>query len=271
MLIVSDDGRDYEEILREHGIRDPRLRFLSSDKTQSGPNITRNLALAQASGGFIAPLDADDLYYPQRLEKLLPLAKTHGMSADNALVVDDQSDRPFGTVFPEKEQTYWMEVNSYAQTDTPLIFVFARDIVNHQWEENIDFGADTIFNLRAMEVCGRVPLYQRALHEYRIRNGSICHSSDSFDRAEKAYNYSIQQIEKNRLGFSQSNAHIVKNMLQRKREQNRGFQKRLQLGECPNFQELMTTENSDVRALYNDLIKDLDNNDFQEKTSCNPP
>jgi glycosyltransferase involved in cell wall biosynthesis len=262
MLIVGDDGRNYKHMLKQHGIDDPRLRFLQSDRIQSGPNITRNIALAQAKGQFIAPLDADDLYYPQRLEKLVPLAKSHGMSADNALVVDDQSNKLYGTVFPENDTIHWLDLRSYAQTSTPLIFVFNTAIIKHWWEEDIQFGADTIFNLRAMEICGRVPLYQKSLHEYRIKNGSICHSPNSFKRAENAYDYSLQQIEKNRLGFSEQNAPIVKTMLKRKRAQNRAFQNSLQSGECQSFEEFMTTRNSDIRFLYNDHTK-------QEKTLCN--
>jgi glycosyltransferase involved in cell wall biosynthesis len=244
MLIVSDDGRDYKEILIQQGIEDSRLHFLPSDKYQSGPNATRNLALAKANGRFIAPLDADDLYYPQRLEKLLPVAKTYGMSADNAVVVDDQSNRLFGTVFPEQDSVHWLDIHSYAQTDTPLIFVFDRNVIHHRWEETIDFGADTIFNLRALEVCGRAPLLQQALHEYRIKSGSICHSPDSFDRAEHAYNYSIGQLKVDRLGFSEQNAVVVKTMLERKRAHNRAFQKSLQSGKCRSFHEFITTLNS---------------------------
>ena len=81
MLIVSDDGCDYQDLLKQSAIHDPRLRFLKSDKIQSGPNVTRNIALAHAKGRYIAPLDADDLYYPPRLEKLLPAAKSHGTTA----------------------------------------------------------------------------------------------------------------------------------------------------------------------------------------------
>lgn len=101
MLIVSGDGRGYKEILIQHSIEDTRLRFLPSDKHQSGPNATRNLALARTYDRFIAPLDADDLYDPQRLEILLPMQKIHGVSADKIVLVDDPSNTLFDTVFPE--------------------------------------------------------------------------------------------------------------------------------------------------------------------------
>jgi glycosyltransferase involved in cell wall biosynthesis len=74
MLIVSDDGVDYERLLAQQGIRDARLRFFDTGHSGAGPNLSRNIALNAASGEFIAPLDADDLFYPERLEWLLPPA-----------------------------------------------------------------------------------------------------------------------------------------------------------------------------------------------------
>ena len=81
--IVIDDGVDYPGLLKAAGIDDPRIRFIDSGGVGSGPNRTRNLALAQADGDIIAPLDADDLYYPTRLSTLVPLAMAYGVAGDN--------------------------------------------------------------------------------------------------------------------------------------------------------------------------------------------
>ena len=201
------------------------------------------------------------MYYPERLETLLPTAKTCGMSGDNAIVVDDQSNKKYGTVFPVANEVHWLDIHDSSQTDTALIFVFSTNIINHVWDESINFGADTIFNLRAMEVCGRAPLYQRVLHEYRITNGSICYSHDSFERAENAFNHSLQQVDKNGLGFKKQSVSVIKTMLKRKREQNRIFQLRLQSGECRSLEDFMSQDNSDINSLYNNL--------YDEKNSCN--
>jgi glycosyltransferase involved in cell wall biosynthesis len=54
MLIVNDDGTDYEGTLKANGIRDQRLRFITTGKIKSGPNRSRNIALEAAKGEFIA-------------------------------------------------------------------------------------------------------------------------------------------------------------------------------------------------------------------------
>ena len=43
--IVSDDGTDYEAHLAAEGLRDPRLRFLSSGAIGGGASRARNVAL----------------------------------------------------------------------------------------------------------------------------------------------------------------------------------------------------------------------------------
>ena len=81
MLIISDDGIDYRALLAARGIQDPRLRFFRSAGTASGPNATRNIGLQHATGDIIAPLDADDFYYPERFERLLPRLRAMAMFA----------------------------------------------------------------------------------------------------------------------------------------------------------------------------------------------
>lgn len=66
-LIVVDDGSTdrSREILRGYG---ERIRFI--EQANQGPYPARNHGLTQASGEFIAFLDADDWWAPDCLEKL---------------------------------------------------------------------------------------------------------------------------------------------------------------------------------------------------------
>jgi glycosyltransferase involved in cell wall biosynthesis len=65
-LIVVDDGSTDEtgEVLA--GIGDARVVVLR--QPQRGPSAARNLALAHARGEFVAPIDADDIWLPRKLE-----------------------------------------------------------------------------------------------------------------------------------------------------------------------------------------------------------
>ena len=65
----SDGGLD---IVRSWQKKSKRVAvILSSNKTNLGPGESRNLAVQQSSGEFLAMLDADDVMLPERLEKQL--------------------------------------------------------------------------------------------------------------------------------------------------------------------------------------------------------
>lgn len=49
--------------------QDPRLRLLQ--QPNAGVAAARNLGIQEAQGEFIAPIDADDLWYPEALSKLV--------------------------------------------------------------------------------------------------------------------------------------------------------------------------------------------------------
>jgi glycosyltransferase involved in cell wall biosynthesis len=68
VLVVDDGSTDQTAaIVTRIASRDPRLRLLHQQN--AGVAAARNLAIQQSTGEFIAPIDADDLWYPQNLEK----------------------------------------------------------------------------------------------------------------------------------------------------------------------------------------------------------
>ncbi len=68
-FVVDDGSRDDPEaVVTAFG--DPRIEFLRLP-ANSGPSIARQSGMNQASGRFIAFLDADDWQYPSRLESQL--------------------------------------------------------------------------------------------------------------------------------------------------------------------------------------------------------
>jgi glycosyltransferase involved in cell wall biosynthesis len=71
MIVISDDGRDYQALLADEGLSDPRLGFLSSGTVGGGASRARNLALYEISTPYAAILDADDRFKPQKLEQVV--------------------------------------------------------------------------------------------------------------------------------------------------------------------------------------------------------
>ena len=82
MVIADDCSKDRtQDIVLEYAAKDPRIRYVRHE-VNGGPAKTRNTALLNAKGRFVAFLDSDDLWLPQKLEHQIQfmLAKKAGMS-----------------------------------------------------------------------------------------------------------------------------------------------------------------------------------------------
>jgi len=78
LIIVDDYSTDNtDEVLAE--IKDERIRFFKNDKN-SGAAVSRNKALREAKGRWIAFLDSDDLWMPEKLEKQIQFMENNGYS-----------------------------------------------------------------------------------------------------------------------------------------------------------------------------------------------
>lgn len=68
LIIVDDCSADNtDDVVRPH-LSDERIRYLKNEKN-SGAAVSRNRALREAKGKWIAFLDSDDLWIPEKLEK----------------------------------------------------------------------------------------------------------------------------------------------------------------------------------------------------------
>lgn len=78
-LIISDDCStdDTVEIVRSYQAGDPRIRYIRNERN-SGAAVTRNAALREARGRWIAFLDSDDLWRPRKLERQLRFMVENG-------------------------------------------------------------------------------------------------------------------------------------------------------------------------------------------------
>ena len=76
LLIVDDCSTDNtDEVLSE--IHDSRIHIFKNE-CNSGAAVSRNRALREAKGQWIAYLDSDDLWMPEKLEKQIRFMKIHG-------------------------------------------------------------------------------------------------------------------------------------------------------------------------------------------------
>ncbi len=76
-ILVDDGSTDGSQAIIQRAARnDPRVRYLSTSRN-AGPSRARNLALDSARGHFIAFLDADDLWLPEKLARSVEWMTRH--------------------------------------------------------------------------------------------------------------------------------------------------------------------------------------------------
>jgi teichuronic acid biosynthesis glycosyltransferase TuaG len=79
MIIVDDCSKDKTvEIIQNFMEDDHRIHLIHLDKN-SGAGIARNTALTEANGRYIAFLDSDDIWKPQKLSKQIELMQKHNL------------------------------------------------------------------------------------------------------------------------------------------------------------------------------------------------
>ncbi|PIZ44424.1 hypothetical protein COY31_02670, partial [Candidatus Wolfebacteria bacterium CG_4_10_14_0_2_um_filter_39_18] len=95
-IVVVDDGStdDTRAILEEY-IKSGQIKYFYQEN--KGPAAARNLGIKNSSGEFIAFLDADDVWLPEKLKKQIDLFKNPKVG----LVYSDMEF--FGDKFPFKK------------------------------------------------------------------------------------------------------------------------------------------------------------------------
>lgn len=97
-LLIIDDGGSDESITLCRAYTDPRIRIIS--QTNRGLAGARNTGIHQAQGEFIAFLDSDDLWAPEKLDRhVRHLQRNHqiGVSYAASTTIDDEG-RPLRIV-----------------------------------------------------------------------------------------------------------------------------------------------------------------------------
>jgi glycosyltransferase involved in cell wall biosynthesis len=93
-VILVDDGSSDStaKIVEEFVARDPRFQLIR--QANAGVGAARNTAIKRARGKYIAPLDADDLWFPKKLETQVACMEQSGIETGlvycSSSLIDEQ-------------------------------------------------------------------------------------------------------------------------------------------------------------------------------------
>ena len=107
MIIVDDYSSDNSaEVIQQYASQDPRIKFIQLEKN-SGAAVARNTAIEASTGRFIAFLDSDDLWHPEKLEKQINFMLENEVAFSyTAYEKIDENGVPFQTMPVPKKINY---------------------------------------------------------------------------------------------------------------------------------------------------------------------
>ena len=220
LIIVSDDRICYAPLVPA----DRRIVFLTTGAYGAGPSVARNIGIDAARHPLVGFLDSDDLWYPEKLQVLAPLAYQNGLAIDNVRYCYSAEKKPCGTYWTDPVDGRY-DFAFFAQVSQGLWPIYRRDLIDSvRFVDNLRFAEDAVFNLSLIAKNNGAYLCGQSLHEYRIRNGSLSQSPDSAVHAERAYSWVLAQLRTgNPLHFPADKVPAAIAIFEKRRALNRAF------------------------------------------------
>lgn len=175
MIIVDDCSTDDTKKIVESYTYDPRIKYHCLDKN-SGAAVARNTALKMAKGRWIAFLDSDDIWLPEKLEKQILFMTQNGIHFSYTVYEEmDEESRSLGRIISGPKVISKFGMFAYCWPGC-LTVMYDRDIIGQIQIPNIKKNNDYAMWLCAIKRT-KCYLLKDNLAKYRKRTGSISNSN----------------------------------------------------------------------------------------------
>ena len=184
LIIVDDCSSDNtDEVVAS--FKDERIKYLHNDKN-SGAALTRNKALREAKGEWIAFLDSDDLWMPEKLEHQIDFMNknSYSLSFTEYEKVDEDS-KPLNIYVSGPDKVNKRKMYNYDYIGQ-LTMMYNAKVFGLIQIKDIKKNNDYAIRLQLYkkpDTCAY--LLKENLAKYRVRKVSISH--DKFRRKFKSH------------------------------------------------------------------------------------
>lgn len=184
LIIVDDCSTDNtDEVVK--AFDDQRIKYLKNEKN-SGAALTRNRALKEAKGEWIAFLDSDDLWVPKKLEHQINFMKEKGcnLSFTEYEKIDEES-KPLNIYVSGPDKVNKRKMYNYDYIGQLTMMYSTKEFGLIQIKD-IKKNNDYALRLQLYKkpnICAY--LLKENLAKYRVRKVSISH--DKFKRKFKSH------------------------------------------------------------------------------------
>ena len=177
--MVDDCSQDNSaQIARKFSKRHPNVRFLRLNKN-SGACVARNIGIEGAHGRYIAFLDSDDLWLPNKLEHQIRYMETTGAAFTcSAYERIDEQGKFLGQVCPPARMTYDQLLK--ANRIGCLTAVYDTQALGKVYMPELRKRQDFGLWLKLLKRVDAVHCLPEVLAQYRVRLSSM--SSSRLDR-----------------------------------------------------------------------------------------
>ena len=199
ILVIDDASTDATAgEVRRLAAADPRIVPITAARN-GGPGVARNLGLARARGEWIAPLDGDDQYLPERLATLASRGEATGadLVSDNLLIVHGEGGN--ATLLPagnDPAAEFWLGAAEFVEGNIgrgdriPRSYGFLKPMLRADFLHanglrypEARFAEDFLFYLHCLLSGGRWLVARRTMYAYHQREGSLTHAHSAADLA----------------------------------------------------------------------------------------
>lgn len=172
LIIVDDCSTDEtDDIINRFD--DIRIKYLKNENN-SGAALTRNRAIREARGEWIAFLDSDDLWKPEKLEHQINFMKKYGyVFSYHDYIKIDEASRPLNICVSGPDIVTKRKMYNYGYPGC-LTFMYSAKVMGTVQIKDIKKNNDYAILLK---LCKKADCYRlkENLAQYRIRKKSISH------------------------------------------------------------------------------------------------